>query len=63
MGEIVEEVRIFLTQWALAIAAILGLIVAWKNSKETLYNMYKAINLYRRVHKLETKEDCTEGQA
>lgn len=53
MGELIEEARIFLTQWALAIAAILGLIIAWRNAKETLYNIYKEINLYRRMHKVE----------
>lgn len=55
MGELIEEVRVFLTQWALAIAAILGLVVAWRNAKDTIYNMYKHLNLYQRIHKVEKK--------
>lgn len=55
MGEIIEEVRIFLTEWALAIAALLGLIIAWRNTKETIFGVYKNLNLYSRIHRLEIK--------
>lgn len=50
---IVEDIREFLSDWTLAIASILGLVIAWNNTKETVGRWFKNINLYRRMGKVE----------
>ena len=56
----IEDLREFLSDWTLAIASVLGLIVAWNNAKTTITRWFRRLNLYARVSRVE--EDVEELQ-
>lgn len=49
----VEEVRQFISDWAVVIAAVLGVIIAWKNASETIIGAWRKLNLYYRLNRVE----------
>lgn len=49
----IEDVRIFLTDWSLAITSIIGLLIAWNSARPTVMRWFRALNLYRRVDLVE----------
>lgn len=58
----IESVRQFLSDWALAITSVLGLIIVWNQAKATIMKWAHQINIFNRVHTVEIEVDKIEAE-
>lgn len=49
-----EHIRVLINDWAPTLIALFGLIVAWDKAKKNVKSAWRSLNLYGRVHVVES---------
>lgn len=59
----IEEIRVFVNDWAMLFIALLGLIAAWGKASQQIRLWYRQLNLYRRMRLVEVEVDELSSMA